>query len=111
MLKNRLNKDDNIASELLDNIFVQVNSMSDLVKLDYLTNTNTNSNNHVGDNSNSGIYIDNKNILDDSNVNEDINDDNAIVVINDIDDELWNPVKEEIDITIDDDISNNNDRK
>jgi hypothetical protein len=112
MLKKRLNKEDNIASELLDNIFIQVNSMSDLVNnLDYV-NSNSNTLIDNDNNNNNVIYIENGNIINDSNVNDVIKDDNSILVANDIDDEIWIPVKEEIDINIDDDINNNNnDRK
>ena len=107
MLKKRLNEDDNIASELLDNIFIQVNSMSDLVnKLDYVTNINSNT--PIDD---TDIYIDNKNMIDDSNVSDVIKDDNAILVVNDIEDEIWVPAKDEIDIIIDDDINNDNGKK
>ena len=95
MLKKRLNKDDNIASELLDNIFVQVNSMSEMVsQLEYVSNSNSNRNNN-------GIY----NSAD--YYKDDIKDNDSLLIATeiastDMNNEIWVPVKEEIDFDIDD---------
>ena len=89
MLKKRLNSEDNIGIEILDNIFVQVNSMSEMVaQLEYVTNANSNKNS-------ADYYKDN------------INDNDSIlisteIISTDMNNEIWIPVKEEIDFNIED---------
>jgi hypothetical protein len=112
MLRKRLNKDDTIAYEILDNIFVQVNSMSELVShVDYLTNTDSNSDNN--DVYNVG------NIVDDDVSNSYYNDnggydggDTHLVSTDisspDMNDEIWLPVKEEVDLSLTEDENNMN---